>query len=52
MGVKQDLKKIAIYNRNAEFNTCASVKSEEDSRLVARKFVRIVQCPDQTDYNE
>ena len=69
MGVKLDLKKIALHARNAEFNpkrfaavimrireprttalifssgkmVCTGAKSEEDSRLAARKYARIVQ---------
>lgn len=69
MGVKLDLKKIALHARNAEYNpkrfaavimrireprttalifssgkmVCTGAKSEEDSRLAARKYARIVQ---------
>merc|ERR1711973_513153 len=69
MGVKLDLKKIALQARNAEYNpkrfaavimrireprttalifssgkmVCTGAKSEEDSRLAARKYARIVQ---------
>ncbi|GMR61318.1 hypothetical protein PMAYCL1PPCAC_31513, partial [Pristionchus mayeri] len=69
LGVKLDLKKIALHARNAEFNpkrfaavvmrireprttalifssgkmVCTGAKSEEGSRLAARKFARIVQ---------
>jgi len=69
MGVKLELKKIALHARNAEYNpkrfaavimrireprttalifssgkmVCTGAKSEEDSRLAARKYARIVQ---------
>lgn len=69
LGCTLDLKKIALYARNAEYNpkrfaavimrirsprttalifssgkmVCTGAKSEEDSRLAARKYARIIQ---------
>lgn len=69
LGTKLDLKKIALYARNAEYNpkrfaavimrirqprttalifssgkmVCTGAKSEEESRLAARKYARIIQ---------
>eukprot|EP01027_Heterolobosea_sp_BB2_P004621 GEZU01007085.1.p1 GENE.GEZU01007085.1~~GEZU01007085.1.p1 ORF type:complete len:166 (-),score=41.13 GEZU01007085.1:346-843(-) len=69
MGVKLDLKEIALHARNAEYNpkrfaavimrirepkttalifhsgkmVCTGAKSEEESRLAARKYARIIQ---------
>jgi transcription initiation factor TFIID TATA-box-binding protein len=69
LGCSLDLKKIALYARNAEYNpkrfaavimrirsprttalifssgkmVCTGAKSEQDSRLAARKYARIIQ---------
>ena len=69
MGVKLDLKEIALHARNAEYNpkrfaavimrirepkttalifhsgkmVCTGAKSEEESKLAARKYARIIQ---------
>lgn len=69
LSCKLDLKKIALYARNAEYNpkrfaavimrireprttalifssgkmVCTGAKSEQDSRLAARKYARIIQ---------
>ncbi|XP_073109793.1 TATA-box-binding protein isoform X1 [Elaeis guineensis] len=45
LGCKLDLKMIALRARNAEYNpkVCTGAKSEEQSKLAARKYARIVQ---------
>ncbi|KAK0575250.1 hypothetical protein LWI29_035984 [Acer saccharum] len=44
LGCKLDLKQIALKARNAEFNpkVCTGAKSEEQSKVAARKYARIV----------
>ncbi|URE12334.1 hypothetical protein MUK42_21839 [Musa troglodytarum] len=45
MDCKLDLKTIALLARNSEYNpkVCTGAKSEQQSKLAARKFARIVQ---------
>ncbi|XP_038984884.1 TATA-box-binding protein 2-like isoform X3 [Phoenix dactylifera] len=45
LGCKLDLKIIALQARNAEYNpkVCTGAKSEEQSKLAARKYARVVQ---------
>ncbi|OMO62331.1 TATA-box binding protein [Corchorus capsularis] len=42
---KLDLKQIALQARNAEYNpkVCTGAKSEQQSKLAARKYARIIQ---------
>ncbi|XP_047096181.1 TATA-box-binding protein 2-like isoform X2 [Lolium rigidum] len=45
LGCELDLKAIALQARNAEYNpkVCTGAKSEEQSKLAARKYARIIQ---------
>ncbi|KAK9988545.1 hypothetical protein SO802_028784 [Lithocarpus litseifolius] len=45
LGCKLDLKAIALQARNAEYNpkVCTGSKSEQQSKLAARKYARIIQ---------